>query len=347
MMKGDRAMTAIRVRDLHPNPYRNLNHYPIDRDKVDALKRSIKDTTFWDNLLARRRPDDGGYEIAYGHHRLAALKEARVEEINIPVRSLDNTMMARIMAHENMEEWGHSAAIEQETVRAIVEAYGKGEIELPKPGRDAPRARLRYAPSFLLGVDVRQPVAERLYTVDTLADFLGWKHHKVEFALRALELMEKGLAKSETFKGLSSTQAGIAARQGHRILSETKDAKRAKAVVEGLASGMRHATGKRTAADGSRRSLQDVTVHNAVRQANRMAGTNLGRPVERKIPNIEGFTDALIERLARFFDDNKEKWNAVIRFREHLPAGKRTRLASAFRRAARDFGELADRLEKE
>src|SRR5215475_1914233 len=117
----------IAVADLRPNPFRHLERYPIDRDKVDALKRSIKDTTFWDNLLVRKA--NGNFECAYGHHRLVALQELRVDYIDVPVRDLDDTVMAQIMAHENMEEWGHSSAVEQETVRAIIEGYAEGRIK--------------------------------------------------------------------------------------------------------------------------------------------------------------------------------------------------------------------------
>ena len=122
----------IAVKDIHPNPFRNLKRYPIDRAKVDALKRSIKDTDFWDNLLVRKAKNGvSGYEAAYGVHRLTALAEARIPEIDVPVRDLDDTTMAKIMAHENMEEWGHTTLIEQETIRAIVQGFADGRIKLP------------------------------------------------------------------------------------------------------------------------------------------------------------------------------------------------------------------------
>jgi len=37
-----------------------------------------------------------------------------------------------MMANENMEEWGASAWIELEAIASVIEAYGKGEIELPE-----------------------------------------------------------------------------------------------------------------------------------------------------------------------------------------------------------------------
>jgi len=48
------------------------------------------------------------------------------------VRELSNEQMLQMMARENMEEWGTSAWVEVETLRATIQAYGKGLIELPK-----------------------------------------------------------------------------------------------------------------------------------------------------------------------------------------------------------------------
>lgn len=41
--------------------------------------------------------------------------------------------MLQVTARENMDEWGTSAAVEQETVRAVVEAYAADKISLPTP----------------------------------------------------------------------------------------------------------------------------------------------------------------------------------------------------------------------
>jgi ParB-like chromosome segregation protein Spo0J len=61
----------IAVKDLLPNPFRHLERYPINQEKVEMLARSIKDTSFWDNIVARKATNGsvGKFEIAYGHHR--------------------------------------------------------------------------------------------------------------------------------------------------------------------------------------------------------------------------------------------------------------------------------------
>src|SRR5205085_8309072 len=130
-----------------------------------ALRESMRTTDFWDNIVARAR--NGKAEIAYGHHRLAALKEeyGPNHKVNLIVRDLDDEHMIQIMARENMEEWGTSASVEQETIRAVVEAFAEGLIELPPVSKDIQKSNIRYAPSFTPGeVDVVVARRQRPYT---------------------------------------------------------------------------------------------------------------------------------------------------------------------------------------
>lgn len=127
----------IAVKDLEPNPFRQMSKYPIDRVKVKALKISIKEKTFWDNILARPHPKDraavlindlyrginkSGHklQLAYGHHRWVALKELKIKEIDIPVRDIDDATMIQIMAEENLD-WRTSPAVIIQTVQAAKE----------------------------------------------------------------------------------------------------------------------------------------------------------------------------------------------------------------------------------
>ena len=106
----------IQVSDLEPNPFRRMKHYPLDRDKIDRLKISIKETSFWDNVLVRPHPTEKGkYQIAYGHHRLVSLQELKITEVDVPVKDLDDATMIRIMANENLE-WSSAPIIINETV---------------------------------------------------------------------------------------------------------------------------------------------------------------------------------------------------------------------------------------
>ena len=106
----------VDVEKIDTNPYRNIGKYPINREKVEALKTSIGQTGFWDNILIR--PNGNRFQLAYGHHRLVAIKELGIENVDVPVRDLDDATMLRIMANENMDEWRASPAVINETVFA-------------------------------------------------------------------------------------------------------------------------------------------------------------------------------------------------------------------------------------
>jgi len=110
----------VKVKDLKPNPFRDLENYPFNMDKIDKLKKSIEATGFWDNILARQV--NGDIQIAYGHHRLKALQEVYSDDymVEVPIKDLSDELMLKIMANENMEEWQSSVAVIDETIRATI-----------------------------------------------------------------------------------------------------------------------------------------------------------------------------------------------------------------------------------
>jgi hypothetical protein len=160
--------------------YSTVSSLGIWSRKGERERRSHRHIyTSCDNLFARKDAN-GGYELAYGHHRLAALKALKIDEIAIPVRNLSNTLMIKIMANENMTEWGANAAIEQETVRAV-----KTRSNCPKPDSKTIHNQLRYAPGFKPdGQHAPHSSGPHPYTLETLEEFLGWKRYKVKAARR-------------------------------------------------------------------------------------------------------------------------------------------------------------------
>lgn len=101
----------VKIKDLRPNPFRKMDEYPLNYEKIEHLKSSINELDFWDNLVARNNKTETNpneeIQIAYGHHRLLALHEIYGEEseetIDISVRSLPDKKMLKIMAEENNE----------------------------------------------------------------------------------------------------------------------------------------------------------------------------------------------------------------------------------------------------
>jgi ParB-like chromosome segregation protein Spo0J len=63
------------IKSIKPNPFRDPANFPIQAEKIEALRESIHATEYWGNILARLV--DGGAELAYGHHRIEALRQVR------------------------------------------------------------------------------------------------------------------------------------------------------------------------------------------------------------------------------------------------------------------------------
>ena len=128
----------MKVSKLRANPFRKISKYPIDREKIKQLKASINETSFWDNVLVRPHPTEKGvYQISYGHHRHIALKELGIEEVDLPVRDLDDATMLRIMANENLDSWKTTTAVINETVLATKE-FLQNEFRKYKTPKELP-----------------------------------------------------------------------------------------------------------------------------------------------------------------------------------------------------------------
>ena len=158
----------IKINQLEPNPYRDMNNYPINKDKVKTLVDSIQQTGFWDNILARKKGSK--YQIAYGHHRLAAIREVLEpnDEVDIPVKELTDALMLKIMANENMDDWKATPQVIDETVRVTKKFLEEHpEEKVPYHGK------------------------ENRYSNETnnVAAFLGWDAYRVYYSLERLKMI--------------------------------------------------------------------------------------------------------------------------------------------------------------
>jgi hypothetical protein len=205
----DQRMEKVAISQLKPNPFRELDDYPIDREKVDKLKESISETGFWGTIVARKK--GSSFEIAFGHHRKIALVElqqegiiGKSEKVDIIVRDLTNEQMIQLMARENLEEWGTNAYIEAQTVESTIRAYGAGEIQLPEVDEKTNEKHLRYAD---------KSICQHPYTEATLAKFLGWQtvdkahpegrpNHACKVAFEMLDAFELGIVSRKELRGV-------------------------------------------------------------------------------------------------------------------------------------------------
>ena len=79
-------LQKIKLDGIDPNPYRCLGNYPFVERKIDALVRSIEGVGLWEGVIGRKRGNR--IELAFGHHRVEAARQAlgKDAEISLIVR---------------------------------------------------------------------------------------------------------------------------------------------------------------------------------------------------------------------------------------------------------------------
>jgi hypothetical protein len=320
----------ISVQQLRPNPYRDLSRYPILREKVEALKASIRSTGFWDNVLVRKADDGSHFELAYGHHRLEALKELIDEkafdaeqELELCVRKLDDATMIRIMANENVNEYHVTSEIIDETIRVARE---------------------------YIQAQSKTPLTE--ITPSDISQFLGgtWNEDKVGISLQRLGLFDRGVIKREQLKGLSHTAAKGIQREVAKVertmlrqkMSELEEddeiteqeRKRVRAQVHKVANHVAqvlsdHVRGGGTMNDAKERSL-DAQAEMIPEDA---------PPDERQLSTIDAAARAVNGR------EFQRKVELLLRYREYMSPDAREELSIKLKEMAAWCKEMVTQVE--
>lgn len=237
-------LKRVKLSSLQPNPWRHFETYKIVKDKVETLKESISATGFWEGQIMAR-PVKGGYQIAWGHHRWVAAKEALGEGayIGIVVTELSDDDMLRRMARENSEIYDANAAMDIELVKATIEGYVDGRVNLPEIKTKSPLFSDNY-----IGSTRR---AGRYFARDALIEYLGLKRWRVEEALGALRLLLAKEVQVDDYQSLSPAQAQQVSRAARAAKAATEDKGATRRVAKQVSKAIRETppkTGKRTGA---------------------------------------------------------------------------------------------------
>lgn len=378
---------SVHLSDLKPNPFRNIKAYPFQEDKLEALQESIEQTGFWNNLVAREGEDDA-LEIAYGHHRLEALRRTYDAEhvINIEVRDLSDEQMLKIMARENMEEWGSSAMIEMETVRAVVEAFAAGRIQLEEPhGKDISKGKARIAPNFK---PIREDFStseniQKYYTTGTVARFLGWTDKngraqmKVAYSLYALELIERGVLEQSDVADLTERQLREQVKEVRRAEKRKRKAaehhkQRAKKAKKEAASAPTPEEREVAEAKAEHAEKTAEKYEQEAEQSARKVGKHLGEKMrkgevaatkarqeaeriekqeeEEQVAYAHQIVDEVCRTIARTLTHKRElrgKIDELERLKKRLTTNQRKRIADNLRAVANRANKLADKFHAE
>jgi hypothetical protein len=307
------------VRKILMNPFRRIERYPIDERKVERLVESYRQTGYWGNLVGRPIGKEA-IELAYGAHRRIAMDRYHkpTDKVAVIVQALDDEMMIRMMANENMIEFSSSALVDLETIWSTILAFADGKIQLPKIKSSF---QVRYAPSFIPGktVTVRHRFA---YNAQTIGEFLGWIHKdgkvkaKVVTALNALEYIEEGYLEEKDFAQITSS----AVKEMVTLGEQRKRQHEAEAETEYKRAQMEEERAARAKDETERKERQ------AVAERHRKAAEDAIKEGKRKAAKvIKGLAD---DRR----DEFKEKVNMRFKAQEIEPVNEKRHLQEIFKR---------------
>jgi ParB-like nuclease family protein len=358
-------MAKYKIRDIRWNRFRNKERYPVNEQRVQALMDSFEATVgVWPVILASAN-DDGTAELVFGHHRLEAAerKYGPDYEIDLVIQPVSDEMRLKRMAHENSSEFGDSSAlVDQETIRAVVEAAGAGLIKLPEIGPKTDPSSIRYAPRFSAGEEPQSPAIGVPYTAQTIGRFIGWlkrkrnpdgtlgsefgeeAQEKVKWALGGLELIEQRLLTQANFEGLTTNGAQGLITETRKALKRREDeAKRhesaaAKAAAQGDQAGAQRSTAKAEAArEEGKAKATEVGEHVAEAIKTGRAGykqaaatarevDDTAKPQTRVPRNFSEFAMKVADDLAKLLDPQSDKRSqkleVLAQYKDRVPPSR-------------------------
>ena len=112
----------IQLNLIDNNPYRDLKLDPIDQDAVKTMAASVKDLGFWGGIAVRKVGNR--YQLAFGHHRIEALRKLKWTKADLNVVKYDDDQMVRAMATENLLQRGGDSGGNNDAVAAIIRRLG-------------------------------------------------------------------------------------------------------------------------------------------------------------------------------------------------------------------------------
>jgi ParB-like chromosome segregation protein Spo0J len=278
----------VRLTSLHANPHRNQATYPLMKEKVDTLKRSIDDVGLWPSIIARQ--SNPGYEIAFGHHRVEAANQAGLKTVPVIVMELDDDQMLQYMGRENGEDYKADFLIMLNTWDAAVAHLGGGsDVEIAR----------------MLGWLRKDRINDTASACASAAKLIADKHMK-RSDLKGLSVFNAREICQHAVNRMRQVEA-MAKRTG-RPHAEVQEAKRK------IATGARRVAGKVNVPGKERVLTRDI------RGAQDVATYELARQSKKQTPLFRAFADNVLKSIGKMLatDSVAEKLQMVVESRGQL-----------------------------
>jgi hypothetical protein len=208
------AFQTVKIADIQSNPFRTDEAYRYNQEKIEALKESFTNTSYWENLLARKTKT-GAIQLAYGHHRLEALRQLvdegkdEYKEIKLNIRpesQLSNERMLMILVQENKDDWRD---VPENFCMSLlqVRAHLHNILNSCKDVGEFVARVAKSAPAIKMNAKSFSRAKNNGIGASTIAQFLGetWSRQMIQEGLQLIEAGEQ----SEELRKLAETLPNV------------------------------------------------------------------------------------------------------------------------------------------
>lgn len=207
------GVQMVAVAQLVPNPDQPRRHF--DEAALEELAASLTERGLIQPIVVRSR-EHGLYEIVAGERRWRAAQKARLHEVPVLVRKLDDAETLELAIIENIQRQDLNAIEEADAYQRLASEYGHKQEAIAKlVGKS--RSHVANLLRLLdLPVSVRQAVAEGKLSMGHARALIG----SADPAALADEVIRRGLSVRET-EDLARGGKAKRAAEPRRIASES------------------------------------------------------------------------------------------------------------------------------
>ncbi len=197
-LKGSRQVPVER---LHPG--RNQPRHSIDEELIEELAQSIRENGIIQPLLVRQHPDEhDAYEIIAGERRWRAAQMAKVHEVPVIIRDLNDQESLEIGLVENLQRQDLSPLDEAIGYQRLIDEFAHTQDALAKTvGKSRPHVANTLR---LLGLPV--PVKKMLDANELSAGHARALLNAPDPLAAAREVTKKGLSVRQTERLVKKNQ---------------------------------------------------------------------------------------------------------------------------------------------
>lgn len=317
------SLQTVKLSQLEPNPYRHFETYPIVKEKIDELMASIDATGFWGETVIARKIGST-YQIAFGHHRIEAARKqlGKNAKAQISIRNLDDNQMLAMMARENSETYAITADMDMELVRAAIEGFAEGYIDLPRPKPTNRGVENGLLPADF-GFDVMSDNLLHIkFTRDGLGKLLGMPHRRLVHALANLKVVNvKKLASKKDYQGLKHDQADQLTRQVVKVKNKAGE------------KAAREAAPRISKALKQKEFGSNAGGHPSRKTAERIADEVIEKTIGKQLPDIDAVSVKTASTIKKFLESSElaKTLAEIVKYSDSLSPFRRKSLIAALK----------------